>query len=384
MRLQVVSFDIPWPANYGGAITVFHQLRALHEAGARIVLHCFQYGNRKQAEELNKYCETVYYYPRSRSLWHQWSFEPFIVQTRKNKLLLQRLVEEEAPILFEGLHTAGWLAHPALRNRRKVLRMHNIEWQYYAQLGRSAASHWQRLYFWVESFRLKRAEARLLPHADSILAFSTAERDYFARRYSAQAHYLPVFHPFEEVSSLLGKGVYALFHGKLSVPDNERAVIWLLEEVFAYMPDVPFTIAGMAPSKRLRSAIARFPNAVLIADPDQEHMDALIQHAQVHVIPSFQSSGVKLKLLNALFRGRHCVANMHTLAGTYLHSLCYVAEQATQMRRAVQVAMETPFTADHLLRRKFFLEKHYSNRENARRLVAILAGQCELSAISSV
>ncbi len=361
---------------------VFHRLRALNEAGARVVLHCFQYGGRKPQPELEAYCEAVYYYPRRRALWQQFSAEPFIVRTRKHPALLRRLLQDEGPILFEGLHTAGWIGHPALRSRRKVLLMHNIEWRYYAHLGRSAASWWQRLFFQVESWRLRRAEEHLVPFADVVVALSPVERDYFGC-YPANAYYLPPFHPYNGVSSQPGRGAYALFHGKWSVPDNERAALWLLEGVFAHL-EVPFVLAGMAPTHRLRSAAARLPHVSLIADPDDAQMDALIEQAQVHVLYSFQSAGVKMKLLNALFRGRHCVANEHVVAGTALHSLCTVANDADSVRRAVQVLMEEPFEESHIAQRRSLLETHYANLHNARQLMAIAAGVGEPSGVRRV
>ena len=372
MRLHLVSFDIPWPANYGGVMAVFYQLQALHRLGAQVSLHCFQYGGRTPQAELDKYCERVYYYARPRSLWHQLSAEPFIVRTRKHLALLRHLVDDDAPILFEGIHTAGWLSHPLLRERKKVLRMHNVEWQYYAHLARLAALPAQRLYLQIESWRLRRVEKRLLPLVSDLLALSPSERDYFAQHYPVRVHYLPAFHPYEQVSSWPGRGNYVLFHGKLSVPDNESAALWLLEEVFAYLPDVAFVVAGMAPSARLRAAVARRPNAALVADPDEAQMDALLRQAHANVLVSFQSSGVKLKLLSALFRGRHCIANRHVLAGTPLHTLCRVADSALEIRRAVQAAVEAPFTEDELAQRKRVLEAHYSNRANAQRLLAIL------------
>ena len=48
--IHVVSFDVPYPANYGGVIDVFHRLKALHKNGYKIILHCFEYGRDKQIE----------------------------------------------------------------------------------------------------------------------------------------------------------------------------------------------------------------------------------------------------------------------------------------------------------------------------------------------
>ena len=40
-HLHIIAFDIPLPANYGGAIDIFN-LKALHEQGV-YALHCFDY-----------------------------------------------------------------------------------------------------------------------------------------------------------------------------------------------------------------------------------------------------------------------------------------------------------------------------------------------------
>ena len=42
---------------------MFYKIKALHELGIKIHLHCFEYG-RGQQPELNKYCEEVFYYQR--------------------------------------------------------------------------------------------------------------------------------------------------------------------------------------------------------------------------------------------------------------------------------------------------------------------------------
>ena len=60
-HLHIISFDIPYPANYGGAIDVFHKIRCLNAQGVKIILHCFEYGGRKSSPELEKICEKVYF-----------------------------------------------------------------------------------------------------------------------------------------------------------------------------------------------------------------------------------------------------------------------------------------------------------------------------------
>ena len=70
MTLHIVSFDIPYPANYGGVIVIFNQIKALHALGVKVILHCFQYGDRTPQPELAQYCQEVYYYKMRLSNTH--------------------------------------------------------------------------------------------------------------------------------------------------------------------------------------------------------------------------------------------------------------------------------------------------------------------------
>ena len=65
-KLHIVSFDVPFPPNYGGIIDVFYKIKALSELGVEIYLHAFEYKTGK-SEELEKICKKVYYYPRKTS-----------------------------------------------------------------------------------------------------------------------------------------------------------------------------------------------------------------------------------------------------------------------------------------------------------------------------
>ena len=61
-------------------------------------------------------------------------------------------------------------------------------------------------------------------------------------------------------------------------------------------------------------------------------MQDLISKAQVNILPSFNCTGVKLKLLNALFNGRHCIVNQDAVEGTGLESTCHIATGADDVR----------------------------------------------------
>ena len=101
--LNIVSFDVPFPANYGGVIDVYYKLVWLKKSGVKIILHCFQYG-RKPAPELEQLCEKVYYYERQTGLKKNLSLSPYTVVSRQSKELEKNLLANDYPILFEVLH----------------------------------------------------------------------------------------------------------------------------------------------------------------------------------------------------------------------------------------------------------------------------------------
>lgn len=370
MYLHVVSFDIPYPANYGGVIVIYNQIKALHGLGVKVILHCYQYGSRKPMEELEKICHEVNYYPRSRSFWYQLSLLPFIMRTRQKNALLRRLRKDNYPILFEGMHTAVFVWHKRLRGRQKLVRMHNIEWKYYEGLSQLSTDVLEKIYYFIESLKLQRIEPKVVLHADEILTLSTTDQAYY-RQFKANSHYIPAFHPNKSVECLTGRGDYILFHGKLSVPDNERAAMWLINEVFAGI-DIPLVVAGMEPSWRLRELIDRYDHVTLVDNPGESQMVDLIRNAHINLLISFQNAGIKLKLLNALFRGRFCIVNDEMVSGMDLRSLCYVRNSASAIQQTVEALINVPFEPSRIEERKAVLESEFSNTENARKLMNII------------
>ncbi len=372
MYLHIVSFDIPYPDNYGGVIVVFHQIRALYAEGVKVILHCFQYGERGQQAELEKYCHAVHYYPRSRSPLYQLHWLPFIMRTRTSRTLIQRLQQDDYPILCEGMHTSALVWNKYLQNRRKLVRMHNVEWQYYQNLARLTPwGHvFKKLYYFIESIKLWCIEPKVVACADEIITMASHDDEYYHQRKSS-THYIPAFHPNDHVASLLGRGNYVLFHGKLSVPDNERAATWLIKEVFSNLA-VPFMVAGMAPSAVLRALVGQYPHIQLVENPDSPQMRDLIADAHIHLLVSGQVAGIKLKLLHALFQGRFCVANGTMVKGTGLAQLCQVHDSASAMQQAITALMAVPFAQKQVEERQAVFEKEFSNRENARRLIALI------------
>lgn len=367
-HIHIVSFNVPYPPNYGGVIDVFFKIKALSDLGIKVHLHTFHYG-REETEKLNQLCEKVYYYPRQKFYQAIYSRVPYIVGSRQSDSLLSTLIEDDYPILFEGLHTCFYLSHPSIRNRFKIVRMHNIEWDYYDSLGKAERNFFRKFYFYAESKKLKEYE-EVLKDANLILGISSNDTQYLTDRFTNVAH-LPAFHQNTEVQSKVGHGGYALYHGNLSVQENNQAAIYLTRKIF---DDVghPLKIAGRKPSSMLQQEVKSRPNFELFADPEDDIMASLISNAHINVLPTFQATGVKLKLINALFNGRFCVVNKPMIENTGLEELCHVCDSADEMKEAVKTLFDKEFTQEDLNMRTAVLEKKYSNTANAKNLIQLV------------
>lgn len=370
MKLHVVTFNVPYPANYGGVIDVFYRIKALHRLGVQIYLHNFNYGRTEEAI-LEDYCEEVYYYERETGILPQLSLKPYITNSRKSTILLQRLIELDAPIIFEGLHCCYYLAHPKLADRQKIVRMHNVEYEYYQHLAHLEPNWIKKSFFRLESFRLKRYQ-RILRYADQILAISPQDEAKLSL-FKKKTHYIPAFHPNEQIVTQVGQGSYILFHGDLSVKDNEEGAIFLIEKVFKDKKiKMPFIIAGLNPTDRLLNLAKKYDNISVRANLPHEDLQRLIHNAHVNVLISFQSAGMKLKLLNAIFTGRFCLVNTPMVEDTGLEKLCVVEDDYRNIRRMLSRLTLTPFQLNHLKTRKEAIGKEFYNDYNAQKIIQLI------------
>jgi len=367
-KLHIVCHDVPYPPDYGGVFDLYYKIRTLHEEGINIHLHCFTSG-REEQPVLNEFCDEVNYYARQtghKGFSHQL---PYIVCSRSSPELLERLLRDNDPILLEGVHCTYLTGDARFSERKILIRLHNVESVYYRQMARNAVSLFRKLYYLRESAILRKYERKISPQWP-LLAVSSADAEMARSSYQSKTiEVVPVFLPYKEVQSPQGTGCYCLYHGNLSVDENEKAVLWLLEKVFNDLP-IPFLVAGKNPGPRLQRAVSKLRNCCMVSDPSEQELKDIIAKAQLHILPSFNRTGVKLKLLNALFNGRHCVVNPEGVEGTGLNDLCRLAETADDFKESIEDLYDRPFTYLDLQCRKEKLLSKYDNHRSAEMLIA--------------
>jgi hypothetical protein len=366
--LHIVSFNIPYPADYGGVIDIYYKIKALKNAGVHIILHCYAYG-RQSSKELEDLCFEVHYYNRKSGLKYFLTSDPYIVATRNANTMPKNILGDSFPVLFEGLHSTALLESCNSANKRTLVRAHNIEHNYYHSLSRTERNLFRKLFLQTEARKLKRYEGKL-KSAHRILAIAKHETSYFEKRYG-NALFIPAFHRFQTVSSLEGFGTYIMYHGNLSVPENSEMFLKLVGNTLSKIA-TPIIVAGKNPSKRFLRKLAPHSHIRVIPNPTEAVLDKLIQEAHVNLLFTAQPTGIKLKLLHALFAGRHCLVNLPMVEGTGLSKLCTVSDEGSALKLSLDMLMGTPFKGEQIDLRKKAL-KDFSNRANAEKIVRLLA-----------
>ena len=366
-KLHIVSFDVPFPTNYGGVIDVFYKLKALHKLGIEIYLHVFEYGRGEQ-KELLKYCKEVFYYPRNSFIKSFFSKSPFIVKSRGNDLLISNLNKNSYPILFEGLHTTLPMLKDRLKERKIYLRAHNVEHRFYKGLEQSESNLFKRFFFRKESKKLKRYE-RILEKVDGVFSISPIEQHYFTEQYGKKCYYIPAFYDATKHTVLKPEGNFILYHGHLLVSENVKAALYLID-VYKNSK-YKLVIASSYKNAKVLTEISKYNNISFDTIKEQVDLFRLFENAHINALPTFQNTGIKLKLLNTLRQGKFIIANDAMILETGLEALCEIANSKAEFLTKTAKLFKCSFEASHEEKRKKLL-KNFDPDTNARKISELI------------
>jgi glycosyltransferase involved in cell wall biosynthesis len=120
---------------------------------------------------------------------------------------------------------------------------------------------------------------------------------------------------------------------------------------------------------RLHRIALRNPHIIIIANPDKDELQDVIEKAQLHILPSQNETGLRLKLINALMNGRYCITNLVSVEGTNLLPLCHIANSPNEIKDAIRRLYNKPFTQADIDLRAEILSVEYNNKANVQQLI---------------
>lgn len=188
---------------------------------------------------------------------------------------------------------------------------HDVDLEAATQRVRDNARGYRRVLGLLTAPLARRLERRGLIDADVVLVFKQADES--ALRRAGVATSVHVIDPWLDEPDLIGyerRASSVLFTGALWRRENEDGVIWFLERVWpqvrAAVPDATFTVAGAAPTARLREAAEGLGVDVVADVPD---LLPYYLTASVFVAPLFVRGGLKFKVPQAMLCGLPVVAS---------------------------------------------------------------------------
>ena len=230
----------------------------------------------------------------------------------------------------------------------------------------------KKCFFYIEAQRFRWFQKQVAD-ANLMLAVSMKDAEYLQKEFPLRkVAFVPCFHANDEVVSTAGQSDFILYHGKLSVKENEKAALYLIDTVFSKLAPFRCIIAGMNPTSVLQKAASCYEHITVEANPSLERINELIHTAQINLLVTFQDTGLKLKLLNSLFTGRHVVVNSMMLTGSGLEALCHIADTPKKMIALCHEWMKIPFSTDNLEKRRELLFPVFSNEYQAKRVVEMI------------
>jgi len=351
---------------------IFYCISALQSVGIQIHLHCFR-SEKTEQSALCQHCASVNYYDFSHGHKGFSTSLPYIVSSRRNEQLLENLLNDDYPILMEDIHCTYLLNDERFSSRKCFVRLHYVGFKYYSALQKSATSLFKKLYYWNESRLLKKYEQSIAQKA-TFVAVNHADKLTYQNEFTCPLIFeLDPFIPFQEVKSTEGMGSYCFFHGDLGIDANEQAAIWLIKKVFNEIK-VPLVISGRNPSNKLIALSHLNNHTCIVPDPSERELQDMIVKAHIQLVPSFIDTGLKIKLLSALYNGKHCVANDIAVAGSGLESACHIGLNSNAFKEIIVQLYHQPFTVDEIGLREKMLLKRFDNHKNALHLANLMFG----------
>jgi len=248
------------------------------------------------------------------------------------------------------------LSHPKLKERIKFVRTHNIEHEYYRQLASGTSSLFKKLFFLLESKKLNHFEENI-KYANLILAIKPHDAEHF-KKLNPNVTILPASIPKELVNYHLTKK-YALFHGNLSIIENENAVIWIYNAIKkSISDDFEFVVAGKEPSKELVD-FCKENRIKLFTNPSIHQMNELIFDARIHLFHSQSESGVKLKLLQSLNSSGHILTTQNLIFDSEIDQLCHVVNYEHEFNSIFLALMNQMLDQSEFDKRIEFLKSYF-------------------------
>jgi hypothetical protein len=259
MRILYLSQLIPYPADAGPKVRIYHVLQYLARAGHEIAFVAFRRQSDREDDiaELNRYCSDVYtvlmHRSRGQDVKHVakslLTSQPFLISRDSVAAMHHRVQELLAHHTFDAIHADQlWMAQYALAaseangtsgRPKLVLDQHNAVHMIPGRLASGTSNPVKRAFLQLESRKLARYELDVCRQFDCVVWVTQEDRGALARMENGQRQIAdqpvipicidPAAKPLVRRRDIARR---VTFLGGMHWPPNAEGVTWFAREVW--------------------------------------------------------------------------------------------------------------------------------------------------------
>ena len=261
-----------------------------------------------------------------------------------------------------------------------ILRLHNIEHLIWEQRAMKEANPIKKQVFQSLSKQLRQYKQNILPSLDKVITMSTTDQQWMIKSKlvnSENLHYLPVgfntlkpFKAADRENTVLKIG----FIGSMDWDPNVTGLDWFIKQVwgdhFSKLDTVRLHLAGRKYPMGLYESVGGVVEHGEVPDAG-EFLDTI----DVLIAPLFIGSGVRIKILEAMSRGKAIIASTVGIAGidAIANRHAVIANNENEFVHAIQTLVDNRNQLVALQQNAFsFIEENYSHDQMVKSLVNLL------------
>ncbi|MCH2214723.1 MAG: glycosyltransferase family 4 protein [Flavobacteriales bacterium] len=318
MKILFLTTQLPYPPVSGGVIKTWNLVRHWSSSGLKVIC-ALKPGEEDQVDEfLSKVPQIDHFmvpFERKRTAFNllkSYLFAPTLNVYRNFNIQIKRKTEEwaqDCDVIFVDHYEMGQYV-PSTYKGKVILHEHNAEYVMWERLAEIEKNPFKKILIKLESNRIRKTEKAYSKRATLVLA-APNDIEELATIGVSKTKMTPTYHlgedflldspdvEFRETEKSL------LFVGTLTWEANIDGLLWFLDNVYPQIlgahPNLKFYIIGKNPDPRLVSKVEKYPSVELTGFVKE--LEPYFKKARVFVIPLRFGSGIKVKLLNAMYRG---------------------------------------------------------------------------------
>jgi glycosyltransferase involved in cell wall biosynthesis len=322
MKILYLSQLIPYPADAGPKVRIYHVLQYLAQAGHEVTLVAFHRDSDKTAniEHMRHYCHAVHTVLMRRSrLKDMWYLGTSLLR-RRPFLIARDTVDEMHQLIktlvaqneYDAVHADQlWMAQYGLTAKQAnpqltaVLDQHNATYLIPQRLAEGSGNPLLRFILKQESSNMARFEVEMCQQFDRV-AWVTADDKAAVQTIAGQkagqitGPVIPICAD-PQAKLFVNRAPTArrvTFLGGLHWPPNAAGILWFAKEVWPQIhqavPDALFTVMGKEPPAELQTL--HLPNLDITGYVDD--VLPFLQETAVFIVPLHAGGGMRVKIVD--------------------------------------------------------------------------------------